>query len=82
MTRIEELEAEIVSLKVAGKSVIKNEMERTAECLRLRDINADLVRALQDARNALTLGSTTKADIAAKAACGKQIDVVLAKATA
>lgn len=43
----------VASLKEAGKKIIASEMERTAEVIRLRDVNADLVMALQDTLNML-----------------------------
>jgi hypothetical protein len=48
MTRIEELEAELTRLRTFGKSIIQNEMDRTAECIRLRDVNGELTNRLKE----------------------------------
>ena len=54
------LRADIASIREDSKAIIQHEMERTAECIRLRDelaaaqaINAQLVEALRKARYAI-----------------------------
>lgn len=47
------LVVEVARLKEAGKEIIASEMERTEEVIRLRDANADLVKALKEARRAI-----------------------------
>jgi hypothetical protein len=50
LTRIEQLEKEVADLKASGRLILKQEMERTAECIRLRDINTGQAEALQTMR--------------------------------
>lgn len=68
----ERLEHNIAELRESGKRILKSEMNRTEECIRLRDVNADLITVLKSIKRLDDLKMSIQNEASLQLQCAMQ----------